>query len=287
MGNAASSNSGLAATDKALHVLRVAEGSPAAEAGIEPFFDFIVGIEGAETELSPESLASTVDSYESRPLTLLVHSSKRQETRYVTLTPSRQWSTPTLALSAPPPTHNGATAPPPILKKRSSKTGSNHSHHSHSRGHHHHEGEEGGGGGGSSSTSNHSHHSSTDGGQASLLGLSLRFCTPAMALENVWHVLDVMEGSPAESAGLVPYGDWVIGWAGGVLNHENDFYDVVEAHIDRPLRIYVYSHDFDTLREVVLVPNRKWGGEGLLGSGIGYGLLHRIPKPNLGGDDEM
>lgn len=42
-----------------------------------------------------------------------------------------------------------------------------------------------------------------------------------------------------------------------------------------------------TLREVVLVPNRKWGGEGLLGSGIGYGLLHRIPKPNLGGDDEM
>jgi len=29
--------------------------------------------------------------------------------------------------------------------------------------------------------------------------------------------------------GLVPYGDWVIGWAGGVLNHENDFYDVVEA----------------------------------------------------------
>lgn len=33
-----------------------------------------------------------------------------------------------------------------------------------------------------------------------------------------------------------------------------------------------------TLREVVLVPNRQWGGEGLLGCGIGYGLLHRIPK---------
>jgi hypothetical protein len=75
-------------------------------------------------------------------------------------------------------------------------------------------------------------------------------------------------------AGLVPYGDWVIGWAGGVLNHENDFYDVVEAvgrvslaprsirplsrpdvlfglvffqHIDRPLRIYVYSHDFESV----------------------------------------
>lgn len=32
-----------------------------------------------------------------------------------------------------------------------------------------------------------------------------------------------------------------------------------------------------TIREVVLVPNRKWGGEGLLGCGVGFGLLHRIP----------
>ena len=35
-----------------------------------------------------------------------------------------------------------------------------------------------------------------------------------------------------------------------------------------------------TLREVVLVPNRMWGGEGLLGCGVGFGLLHRIPKPS-------
>ena len=33
-----------------------------------------------------------------------------------------------------------------------------------------------------------------------------------------------------------------------------------------------------TLREVVLVPNRMWGGEGLLGCGVGFGLLHRIPE---------
>ena len=41
--------------------------------------------------------------------------------------------------------------------------------------------------------------------------------------------------------------------------------------------MYVYSYDFDTLREVVLVPNKQWGGEGLLGCGVGYGLLHRPP----------
>ncbi|CDO70850.1 hypothetical protein BN946_scf184801.g43 [Trametes cinnabarina] len=111
----------------------------------------------------------------------------------------------------------------------------------------------------------------------SLLGLSMRMCEPEFAMDNVWHVLDVLEGSPAESAGLVPYGDWIIGWSGGVLGAEGDFYDVVEAHIDKPLRVYVYSYDFDTIREVVLIPNRHWGGEGLLGCVFGFGLLHRIP----------
>ena len=37
--------------------------------------------------------------------------------------------------------------------------------------------------------------------KSSLLGLSLRVCNPAHALESVYHVLDVLEGSPAEMAG--------------------------------------------------------------------------------------
>ncbi|KAF8558235.1 hypothetical protein OG21DRAFT_1504282 [Imleria badia] len=114
--------------------------------------------------------------------------------------------------------------------------------------------------------------------QPSLLGLSMRMCEFESATDNVWHVLEVMEGSPAESAGLVPYGDWIIGWSGGILSAENDFYDLVEAHVDKPLRVYVYSYDFDNLREVVLVPNRHWGGEGLLGCVFGFGYLHRIPS---------
>ncbi|KIM63337.1 hypothetical protein SCLCIDRAFT_1214225 [Scleroderma citrinum Foug A] len=114
--------------------------------------------------------------------------------------------------------------------------------------------------------------------QPSLLGLSMRMCEFEAAVDNVWHVLEVLEGSPAESAGLVPYGDWIIGWSGGVLTAENDFYDVVEAHVDKPLRVYVYSYDFDNLREVVLVPNRHWGGEGLLGCVFGFGFIHRIPS---------
>lgn len=92
-------------------------------------------------------------------------------------------------------------------------------------------------------------------------------------------MLEILEGSPAESAGLVPFGDWIIGYAGGILRGEGDFYDVVETHAGRPLRLFVYNADYDVTREAILVPNRAWGGAGLLGCGIGYGLLHRIPQP--------
>lgn len=79
----------------------------------------------------------------------------------------------------------------------------------------------------------------------SLLGLSLKRCDPSLALGQVWHVLDVLEGSPAESAGLVPHGDYVLGWSEGPLEGEQDFYDLVEGYTDRPLRLYVYSADLE------------------------------------------
>lgn len=175
-------------------------------------------------------------------------------------------------------------------------------------------------------------------GQPSLLGLSLRLCDPQHALEQVRTLQQQVnvetQADEAESyrsgtssrsckarplkaqvrlnppllcalyltsphSGLVPYGDWIVGYAGGVLRGEGDFYDIVESvrttrclvvhsgltlfvviqHVDKPLRLFVYNSDYDVLREVILVPNRSWGGDGLLGCGVGYGLLHRIPKP--------
>ncbi|KAF8744674.1 GRASP55/65 PDZ-like domain, partial [Rhizoctonia solani] len=212
----ASNSTSNAPPRRALHVLRVAPGSPAADTDISPFFDFLVGIKGLETvDLDLASLERVIEGREGRELELIVWSSKVSQMRVVKLTPTRKWSS--------------ALPPPPDAKP-------------------------------------------------SLLGLSMRLCNPEQALENVWHILDVHEGSPAESAGLVPYGDYIIGFSGGVLERESDFYELVEEHVDKPLRVYVYSFDFDNLREVVLVPNRMWGGQGLLGCGVGYGLLHRIPK---------
>jgi len=141
--------------------------------------------------------------------------------------------------------------------------------------------------------------STTWGGQG-LLGISIRFCSFEGANENVWHVLDVQQNSPASQAGLISNTDYIIG-ADSIL-HENkvishvtdpvpengvqvlqiiddseDLFSLIESHEGKPLKLYVYNYDSDRCREVTLVPNGAWGGEGSIGAGIGYGYLHRIP----------
>lgn len=115
----------------------------------------------------------------------------------------------------------------------------------------------------------------TWGGQG-LLGVSIRFCSFEGANETVWHVLEVHPCSPAELAGLNSFTDYIIG-SDSVLHESEDFFSLIEAHEGRNLKLYVYNSDDDTCREVTIVPNGNWGGEGSLGCGIGYGYLHRIP----------
>jgi len=193
----------------------------AADAGIEPFFDFVVGFSGKPVSEDTDLFSRAVEQAENRAIVLQIWSSKKQELRDVPVIPSRSWS----AAS----TSHSPTEPLP---------------------------------------------------EPSLLGLSLRLCNPDGALERVWHVLDILEGSPAQDAGLVPFTDYIVGCPVGVLRTEGDFYDLVESHVDKPLRLFCWNADFDVLRQVIIVPNRNWGdGRSLLGCGIGFGLLHRIPKP--------
>nr|CAG8493902.1 734_t:CDS:2 [Entrophospora candida] len=63
--------------------------------------------------------------------------------------------------------------------------------------------------------------------------------------EHVWHILDIAPDSPAEMAGLVPFTDYVIGSPHATLRGENDFYELVESNLGKPIRIYVYNADFD------------------------------------------
>lgn len=85
--------------------------------------------------------------------------------------------------------------------------------------------------------------------------------------------------SPADTAGLLPYSDYILGTPEGVLHGESGLGELVEDHIGRPLRLYVYNNEYDVTREVTIHPSRDWGGEGALGCVLGYGALHRLPAP--------
>ncbi|RYO88226.1 hypothetical protein DL766_009303 [Monosporascus sp. MC13-8B] len=113
------------------------------------------------------------------------------------------------------------------------------------------------------------------------LGLSLQWTPLSAASENVWHVLDVAANSPADTAGLLPYGDYVLGTPDGTLHGEAALGELVDDHVNlgRPLRLWVYNHEYDVTREVAVTPSREWGGEGALGCVLGYGALHRLPAP--------
>ncbi|KAI9712274.1 MAG: hypothetical protein M1820_001487 [Bogoriella megaspora] len=110
------------------------------------------------------------------------------------------------------------------------------------------------------------------------LGLSLQWA-PLTATEDVWHILDVAPNSPADQAGLLPYGDYVIGSPEGTVKGESGLGELIEEFADRPLRLYVYNQEYDVIRPVTITPSRGWGGNGLLGCVLGFGALHRIPTP--------
>lgn len=185
---------------KSLHVLRVTPSSPASKTDIEPFFDFVVGFQGdvLTNNLDAAELERIVEAHEGKTLDLVVWNSKNQESRGTIIASpafvaSDLLTYPALAIMVP----LASFVVVPINPSREWV-----------------------------------HPKPSINGsdiKPSLLGLSVRMCEPEFSLESVWHVLDVLEGSPAESAGLVPYGDWIIGWSGGVLGAEGDFYDVVEA----------------------------------------------------------
>lgn len=83
--------------------------------------------------------------------------------------------------------------------------------------------------------------------------------------------------SPADVAGLLPYGDYVIGSPEGLVRGESGLGELIEDYINRPLRLFVYNHEYNVTRPVTITPSRGWGGEGALGCVLGFGALHRVP----------
>ncbi|XP_060516775.1 Golgi reassembly-stacking protein 2 [Cylas formicarius] len=186
------------------HVLRVQENSPGEKAGLQPFFDFIISINGTRLDKDDDTLKQILKSGIGKQLPVTVYSCKTQSVRSVNVEPSDTW-----------------------------------------------------------------------GGQGHL-GISIRFCSFETAKDNVWHILEVQPNSPADLAGLRPFSDYIIS-SDSILHESEDLFNLIENHDGVSLKLYVYNCDDDSCREVTITPNSHWGGEGLVGCGIGYGYLHRIP----------
>ncbi|KAJ8974492.1 hypothetical protein NQ317_006540 [Molorchus minor] len=73
------------------HVLRVQENSPGANAGLQPFFDFIVAINGTRLDRENETLKQILNNGIGKQLALTIYSCKTQSIRSVNVEPSDSW----------------------------------------------------------------------------------------------------------------------------------------------------------------------------------------------------
>ncbi|GAB1606944.1 Golgi reassembly-stacking protein 2-like isoform X2 [Argonauta hians] len=73
------------------HVLRVQDGSPGHEAGLEAFFDFIVAINSTRLNQDNDTLKELLKSNVDKCVKITVYSSKSQSVREVFITPSHKW----------------------------------------------------------------------------------------------------------------------------------------------------------------------------------------------------
>uniref|UniRef100_G3TWW6 Golgi reassembly stacking protein 2 n=1 Tax=Loxodonta africana TaxID=9785 RepID=G3TWW6_LOXAF len=71
--------------------LQVQENSPGHRAGLEPFFDFIVSINGSRLNKDNDTLKDLLKANVEKPVKMLIYSSKTLELRETSVTPSNMW----------------------------------------------------------------------------------------------------------------------------------------------------------------------------------------------------
>lgn len=102
------------------------------------------------------------------------------------------------------------------------------------------------------------------------MGLTQSSSAPEGGTEG-YHVHGIQENSPAEKAGLEPLFDFIISIGNTRLNQENDMLkDLLKANVEKPVRMEVYSTKTLRIRELEVIPNNMWGGQGLLGASVRF-----------------
>lgn len=115
-------------------------------------------------------------------------------------------------------------------------------------------------------------------GGTGLLGITIRFDVTQAVEKHTLHVLNVYPQSPASAAGLDAYNDYILGVGDLLFSGPDEFGEIVQCNCNRPVRLYVFNARSEDVREIMITPDRSWGGDGCLGCGVGSGYLHSLPR---------
>eukprot|EP00061_Rhincodon_typus_P011577 g36699.t1 len=82
---------------------------------------------------------------------------------------------------------------------------------------------------------------------------------------------NIQDNSPAQIAGLEPFFDFILAIGNTRLNKDNDtFKDLLVVNVEKPVKLEVYNMKAARIREVEVIPNNMWGGQGLLGASVRF-----------------
>ncbi|XP_060853041.1 Golgi reassembly-stacking protein 2 isoform X4 [Rhopalosiphum padi] len=86
-----------------------------------------------------------------------------------------------------------------------------------------------------------------------------------------YHVLKVQDNSPGQAAGLEAFFDFILAINNTRLDKDNDtLKEMLKNGDGNEIILAVYSSKTQIVREVKIVPNSNWGGQGLLGVSIRF-----------------
>lgn len=99
-------------------------------------------------------------------------------------------------------------------------------------------------------------------------------------IESVgYRVLGVQPNSPAASAGLVSFFDFVVAANNYPLKQlDQKFVEMIKESENRPLPLTIFNIKSEMMRDVVITPQRNWGGQGMLGVTIRFDSFWRADE---------
>ncbi len=71
--------------------------------------------------------------------------------------------------------------------------------------------------------------------------------------------------------------DYIVASPDFVIRSEEDFYELITQNTKKLVKLIVFDAESNSTKQVEIVPDFEWGGEGCVGCDIGTGMLHWIP----------